>query len=1572
MRNLQLYIQGNRVELGNNDSLILKRIVKDITNPKKLFSDFSRDFSVPASKSNNKLFKHYHRSDITNGVDSRSLLTAEIRLNHKTYKKGNVEILSVKLKNGRPESYKIVFYGELTNLGKKIGEDKLSSLPLSTYNHAYSITEVKNRLADGSGATYGTDIIYPLTSSNKRILFHSNNEAYASSFDKSVQAAYVNSTLTVNYGITHDMLSPALKLSKLIQAIEEKYNITFTGAVKQDTISNLYMLLHNGNDETQEDDSSSLAKTVISEWVDTTSTATSPFINYSGNYFVLINSQSNDTKRVATTVTTTSTNWRVDLVSQSRGVVASAGSDIGGSLSYVSQDSSETLYFQSQGGAGDSISLSTEIVAQGVSYSYGATSTGQSSYDYQNGYYQPSTSNTSSGYGTTVETQATHTYTATHQVVSQFIVNENLPSMKVMDFLSGLFKQFGIVAEVSNTGINTYLYNYYMHLGETIDITAYADTSEGEVAKPTMFSGVAFNHSDSKTAISQGYEKVNGKEYGSLEYQLTNAEGDRFSGNTHKIDTPFSVIPLEQPTDLNDSTNSGLTYALLTDPAGDTVELKPFLFYTVQNQATPIAFNDGSAITEVNNYLMPSNLRRLSVDGDYYSGLYFGEEIDELSLENYEGTGLFNTFHKSFIRNIFDKNKRLVKVSANIPDSLLHRISLNDRLVIGAQQYMIQSIETNFTTSQSKLELISVDTSDLRGFELNCVEYTNPTNEPRQATYMDEQGLIQYLNLPAGGSEEVCHIGDLIHKTGEFGTTEDIVSGGDVYSGECASGLDIWTFNDAQMTAAVSSMGIVSISSSRAGYNDYSLLSTSNYLLTNTPITRTIYIQTIAPSGYCNSGDAVLGTISVQQTYWTDGAEYLTVQGTYDVEGANVTPSAPWLLPISSTTVGDPTPDYVEFRILATEGYEIPYTTDVNGDVTLTGFDMTTDTAGYSLGDVTIVEPTALHSGYASVKLIGTLPADPMTVNVSIIGELTAVGANLTIQYQDFNLVNGLAKSSNPNPLRFTGASGSTFEGFLTLDAVSGYTLESQTITQAALLESIAYDSANGIYDIEYEVYSYDAASTAGGGTGQVVWRIFGTIPDTIAGTTNYATLKFYAGGARYTNPATAVSMFSGTDNSGYQWFGVDALAPITNTSSSGNMNFTIVGDGAWVAEVNTEDTCGTGANPQITGVYANSGDLQPTTINLSYGSADWNGFNFGTAFRLDIYAYRVDGNYTGQTPLMSQLIRHTADSNNDIPCIDGTGGGGTTQAPVTTTFATTTQSTTSSGGGGGSTTTYTLWGTTSGQYLQYSSSYSNGQQVNASNGGVYTLSGTTTTTSLSYYNSQPSITSVYSGGGGGGYSATVFIHNNSSSSYAQYDSSYTVGDLVTLSDGTNATLTGTTTTTSESFYNGLPTITGLQAGTTTTTTTQVFDYFTVYDATYGTYNVQYNASYTTGDTVTIDSVSVGCFEILSIGTGTTSVSNVITGSCTPTATTTAAPPYYSTSAYYDASNASNVCNFFSTTTVYSSGNDPIGNLTYGIYSNTALTVSAPAGYYYKSGYTYYWTGSSWGSSASCTGGTTF
>jgi hypothetical protein len=60
---LQIFIEGTQVDLFEDEKVTIKKLVKDIKDPKKLFTDFSKSFQVPASKANNKLFKHYYRSE---------------------------------------------------------------------------------------------------------------------------------------------------------------------------------------------------------------------------------------------------------------------------------------------------------------------------------------------------------------------------------------------------------------------------------------------------------------------------------------------------------------------------------------------------------------------------------------------------------------------------------------------------------------------------------------------------------------------------------------------------------------------------------------------------------------------------------------------------------------------------------------------------------------------------------------------------------------------------------------------------------------------------------------------------------------------------------------------------------------------------------------------------------------------------------------------------------------------------------------------------------------------------------------------------------------------------------------------------------------------------------------------------------------------------------------------------------------------------------------------------------------------------------------------------------------------
>ena len=46
------------LDMFADESVSIKSVVKDMNDPKKLFTDYSRGFTVPASKKNNRILKH--------------------------------------------------------------------------------------------------------------------------------------------------------------------------------------------------------------------------------------------------------------------------------------------------------------------------------------------------------------------------------------------------------------------------------------------------------------------------------------------------------------------------------------------------------------------------------------------------------------------------------------------------------------------------------------------------------------------------------------------------------------------------------------------------------------------------------------------------------------------------------------------------------------------------------------------------------------------------------------------------------------------------------------------------------------------------------------------------------------------------------------------------------------------------------------------------------------------------------------------------------------------------------------------------------------------------------------------------------------------------------------------------------------------------------------------------------------------------------------------------------------------------------------------------------------------------
>ena len=57
MQQIQLYIQGERIDLFKDEIISLTQSIQNIKEPAKIFTEFSKTFTIPANKENNKIFK---------------------------------------------------------------------------------------------------------------------------------------------------------------------------------------------------------------------------------------------------------------------------------------------------------------------------------------------------------------------------------------------------------------------------------------------------------------------------------------------------------------------------------------------------------------------------------------------------------------------------------------------------------------------------------------------------------------------------------------------------------------------------------------------------------------------------------------------------------------------------------------------------------------------------------------------------------------------------------------------------------------------------------------------------------------------------------------------------------------------------------------------------------------------------------------------------------------------------------------------------------------------------------------------------------------------------------------------------------------------------------------------------------------------------------------------------------------------------------------------------------------------------------------------------------------------------
>ena len=164
-----------RIDLFKDESVTLTQAIQNVRDIGSVFTDFTRTFTVPASPNTNKLFKHFYNSDIVSNdnllasdFDAGIRRDAVLELNHTPFKKGQIRLDGVNMKEGKPSSYKITFFGNTVKLSTLMGDDNLSSLDLSAQNTVYTAGVVKSKLIGVLN-----DVITPLITHTRRLVFNS-------------------------------------------------------------------------------------------------------------------------------------------------------------------------------------------------------------------------------------------------------------------------------------------------------------------------------------------------------------------------------------------------------------------------------------------------------------------------------------------------------------------------------------------------------------------------------------------------------------------------------------------------------------------------------------------------------------------------------------------------------------------------------------------------------------------------------------------------------------------------------------------------------------------------------------------------------------------------------------------------------------------------------------------------------------------------------------------------------------------------------------------------------------------------------------------------------------------------------------------------------------------------------------------------------------------------------------------------------------------------------------------------------------------------------------------------------
>ena len=650
-------LEFDRVELFADEKISVTSSIQNINNIGATYSDFSQTFTVPATKNNNKIFKHWYENSLDTQFSTLVKADAYIELDTIPFRIGKIQLESCDIKENNVQSYSITFIGNLGNLKDNFAGKFLRDLNSTSYNFDYTAANVKAKV---TSTTTSGDVMFPLISSDRYWNYGTGG---------------VNNISNINFPINYRELFPAIKLPAVFNMIEDEFNINLQGTVENPSVfltdqkfTNAYLYLKNAE--------SFVSKSVLSK-INFNSSLDFPVngwtFNLSSDRLSYSTPATFRQSIVTLGVTVTQNNINYNVIVYKDGVLYATYpvndktvlTNTFTLITYTTNTPANVGYFEFYIQSENILTYTSQLDVDVVTFS------------------------------TATATQSTAITT-----LSTLNINTYFPEIKIEDFFSGVLKMFNLTcysADGINYTIDT-IENYYS-TGNIIDLTKYIKTDSVNLTRVKTYKKINFLYEKSESLVNVGFLSNNGIEYGSLYYEnIPKTDGEEYS-----IKLPFEDLNFNN---LKDKLQVG--YALKSDGITKYIP-KPIILYDYNPNAltaltgTIYYFNDDTSTTAHTSYKAFG--QELLTGGFTYS-LNFPEQQSTLTNEVVVNS-LYQTYYSNYISNIFNYRARLIKVSAILPISVLTSLKLNNRVIIRDKRYIINSFTTDLTTGEASFELLT-------------------------------------------------------------------------------------------------------------------------------------------------------------------------------------------------------------------------------------------------------------------------------------------------------------------------------------------------------------------------------------------------------------------------------------------------------------------------------------------------------------------------------------------------------------------------------------------------------------------------------------------------------------------------------------------------------------------------------------------------------------------------------------------------------------------------------------------------------------------------------------------------